>query len=283
VLVFPGGAGEVAANEMDTLKDWISAGGTLVAIGSSAGAFAKEKTGLGDTRQLRDELGKMDDFHEAVVREWEATQVTPDPATVWSYTPPTEVSYPWMVGESGDKAEADELKRRDAWRSLFMPVGTVLAGRVDDHSWLTAGCGDYVPLIYEGNTVLLAPPAVQAPVRLGYFNPLPAKPAASSAPAASAGARDNEKTKDDPKPPKGWTVAPPGFEMRLRMSGLLWPEAADRLANAAYLTRQSIGDGQLILFAADPTWRAAALGTSRIFANAIIDGPGMGANAPIMP
>ena len=71
--------------------------------------------------------------------------------------------------------------------------------------------------------------------------------------------------------------------MRLRMSGLLWPEAADRLANAAYLTRESIGAGQLILFASDPNFRGAALGTSRIFANAIVLGPGMGASEPIKP
>ena len=71
--------------------------------------------------------------------------------------------------------------------------------------------------------------------------------------------------------------------MRLRMSGLLWPEAADRLANAAYVTRESLEAGQLILFASDPTFRGAALGSSRIFANAITLGPGMGASEPIKP
>jgi hypothetical protein len=85
----------------------------------------------------------------------------------------------------------------------------------------------------------------------------------------AASADSKEKKKDDAKPAPGWTIAPPGFEMRLRMSGLLWPEAADRLANAAYVTRESVGAGQLILFASDPTFRGAALGTSRIFANAI--------------
>jgi hypothetical protein len=44
-----------------------------------------------------------------------------------------------------------------------------------------------------------------------------------------------------------------------------------------------VGSGQLILFAEDPTFRAAALGTSRIFANAVILGPGMGASEPIKP
>jgi hypothetical protein len=69
----------------------------------------------------------------------------------------------------------------------------------------------------------------------------------------------------------------------LRMSGLLWPEATQRLANAAYLTREGVGKGQVILFAGQPTFRAATLGTQRLFMNAIVNGPGMGANSPIIP
>jgi hypothetical protein len=280
VLVFPDGAtADVLKNGMEPLKAWVRAGGTLLAIGSSAGVFASEKDGIGATRQLPDVLAKMDDYRQAVVREWEARQTTPDPAKVWAFSPPAEVTYPWLIGESDDKAKEDDLKRRDSWRAIFMPAGALLAGRVDDRSWLTAGCGEYVPLVYSGKTVLLAPPTVLAPVRLGVFNPAPLKPPEAAAPAS--GAESKEKKKDDTKPAPGWTIAPPGFEMRLRMSGLLWPEAADRLANAAYVTRESLGAGQLILFASDPTFRGAALGTSRIFANAIILGPGMGASEPI--
>jgi hypothetical protein len=126
---------------------------------------------------------------------------------------------------------------------------------------------------------------VQTPVRLGFFNTAPPKPPETNAPSAGAEGKDKDKKKDkdDAKPAPGWTIAPLGFEMRLRMSGLLWPEAADRLANAAYVTRESVGTGQVILFASDPTFRAAALGTSRIFANAITFGPGMGASEPIKP
>jgi hypothetical protein len=282
VLVLPDGANaDSLKNDMEPLKDWVTAGGTLVAIGSSAAVFARETNGLGATRQLPDVLGKMDDYRQAVVREWEARQTTPDPAKVWAFSPPTEVIYPWLIGEGDDKAKEEDLKRRDSWRAIFMPAGALLAGRVDDRSWLTAGCGEYVPLIYSGRTVLLAPPTVLAPVRLGFFTPAPSKPPEAAASAASAGSKD--KKKDDTKPAPGWTLAPPGFEMRLRMSGLLWPEAADRLANAAYVTRESVGAGQLILFTSDPTFRGAALGTSRIFANAITLGPGMGASEPIKP
>jgi hypothetical protein len=275
VLVIPDGAATALADRLDSLKAWVQGGGTLIAIGSSAGALAKDQGGLGRTRQLSDVLARFDDYRQAIVREWEARHTTPDPEKIWSFSPPAEVVYPWLIGEAGDKASEDELKRRDAWRGLFMPIGALLAARVDDQSWLTAGCGDYLPLIYSGRTVLHAPPGVQAPVRLGYFTPAPEAP---KKPELA-----DDKKAPAKKPAPGWTIAPPGYEMRLRMSGLVWPEAADRLANSAAVTRESIGAGQLILFAADPAFRAAALGTTRVLANALVCGPGMGASQPINP
>ena len=276
VIVIPEGATAALADRLESLKAWVQAGGTLIALGSSTAAFAKEKDGLGATRQLPDVLAKFDDYRQAIVREWEARQTTPDPEKVWAHTPPAEVVYPWLIGESGDRANEEELKRRDAWRTLFTPVGSLLAGRTDDQSWLTAGCGDYLPVIYSGRVVLHAPPSVQVPVRLGVFSPAP-ETAKKPEPAA-----DDKKTPAK-KPAPGWTIAPPGYELRLRMSGLVWPEAADRLANSAYVTREGIGAGQLILFAANPNFRAAAQGSLRVFANAVVYGPGLGTNPTIKP
>ena len=62
----------------------------------------------------------------------------------------------------------------------------------------------------------------------------------------------------------------------LHLSGLLWPEGAERLARTAYLTRESRGKGQVILFAADPTFRRALRATERLFLNAVLLGPGLG-------
>jgi hypothetical protein len=67
------------------------------------------------------------------------------------------------------------------------------------------------------------------------------------------------------------------------LAPLLWPEAADRLANTEYVTRESIGNGRLILFASDPNFRAASPGTARVFCNAVVPGPGMGASQAIKP
>jgi hypothetical protein len=63
---------------------------------------------------------------------------------------------------------------------------------------------------------------------------------------------------------------------QMRLSGLLWPETRDRWANTAYVTRESKGKGQIILFADEPNFRSYFYGTTRILINAMLLGPGMG-------
>jgi len=62
----------------------------------------------------------------------------------------------------------------------------------------------------------------------------------------------------------------------IRLSGLLWPEARERWALSSYLTREKIGNGQVISFLGNPYYRATFLGTGRLLVNAILLGPGMG-------
>jgi len=64
----------------------------------------------------------------------------------------------------------------------------------------------------------------------------------------------------------------------LRLSGLLWPEARERWAETAFLTQESMGNGQLIMFANEPIYRSYFYGTARLLLNAIYLGPGLGAN-----
>ena len=64
---------------------------------------------------------------------------------------------------------------------------------------------------------------------------------------------------------------------RLRLSGLLWPEAQQRLALSAYCTVEAVEHGQVILFAANPGYRMLFRGTGRLLGNALVYGPGLGA------
>ncbi|MBN2314005.1 MAG: hypothetical protein JXM79_08750 [Sedimentisphaerales bacterium] len=77
------------------------------------------------------------------------------------------------------------------------------------------------------------------------------------------------------------TVVRLADENQVRLSGLLWPEARQRLADSAYATVESVGRGQVILFATDPTYRMWLPGQQRLFLNAVLLGPGMGASQPL--
>lgn len=63
---------------------------------------------------------------------------------------------------------------------------------------------------------------------------------------------------------------------RLRLSGLLWPEARARWARTSYLTREKVGDGQVISFLGNPAYRAYFHGTGRLLTNAVLLGPALG-------
>lgn len=65
---------------------------------------------------------------------------------------------------------------------------------------------------------------------------------------------------------------------RLRLGGLLWPEARERLENSSWCVVERVGEGQVILFASPPTFRTWFRGPLRVFMNAVVYGPGAGAN-----
>jgi len=73
------------------------------------------------------------------------------------------------------------------------------------------------------------------------------------------------------------TVGRYGSEQTIRVSGLLWPEARERWAETAYLTRETLGKGQIILIAGEPTFRGYFHGTERLLINAVLFGPSLGA------
>jgi hypothetical protein len=78
------------------------------------------------------------------------------------------------------------------------------------------------------------------------------------------------------KYPDARTVARFADRANLRISGLLWPEARTRIARSSFCTREDLGSGQVILFAAQPNFRAFFRGSERLLVNAVLYGPGLG-------
>lgn len=66
----------------------------------------------------------------------------------------------------------------------------------------------------------------------------------------------------------------------VRLAGLVWPEARERLGDGAWMARSPLGSGQVLLFAASPVFRGSWRGTARLLGNAVVLGPGLGTRQP---
>ncbi len=254
------------------LMEWVEDGGTLIALGRSATALVRARDEDDTALQLLgDAYAELDSFETDVLRQWMAHRdPLPPEDTFRGHVALTEAAtFPWS--DEPERPSEATWKREMEWAEKFLPVGAMLAARVDPEHWLTAGVGPELPVLTSRGPLLLSRLPVESPVRLGVFedappeaaDPLEADDAAETLPARL-----------------GWSALPEGQQMRLRASGLLWPEAAPLLANASVVTRESRGRGQIILFATAPGFRAATAGTERLLLNAIVYGPGLGTTTP---
>ena len=257
VIIMPSGYLEMSDYEVNALNDWIKQGGTLIAHNRSSRFIATNET-LGDVKQLQDVLDKSIDYNFDLLREIYALEDNLDQEAALKNIVDLETTYPWELNETN--YSEDELKNRDKWQSIFMPSGAFVAGRTDQKHWLTFGTPKTLPVLYGNYPVLMTGNNAEAPIRIGELV---------------------ENSDVNEFRTINWSTLPAGKDIKVRMSGLVWPEAAQRIANSAYLTREQVGKGQIILFAGEPNFRGSTRGTNRVWLNAIVYGPGLGTSPRI--
>ncbi|MCW8878553.1 MAG: M14 family metallopeptidase [Kangiellaceae bacterium] len=263
--------GSLPKNDLKTLQTWVKAGGTLIVIDGSIGSFVDPESKFSRVRNLSETFKEADKYDLSLQREWlsqqnEYAQVT----QAWQHNAFEKIEYPWS--NSGKAPSAKELKKEEAWLSKFTPSGAIVAARTDQKHWLTFGAPKYIPVLVSNNPVLMAKSGVQAAVRFGFYKEMD----------KSVWQKIAASFKDKPVQRKvGWSSLPDEYELKLRMSGLLWPEASQRLANSAFLTRERSGNGQIILFASQPVFRGSTKATNRLLLNALVYGAGLGSRQPI--
>ena len=256
-IVMPNGYRPMSSAETNALKEWINQGGTLIAHDNSAAQIARD-SGIGNVRSVGDVLDNAQDYDIALQRERLSKSDALDLQRVTAHHVSDVVDYPW---EQGAKAlSGDELKRREAWQKRFMPSGAMVAGQVDTLHWMSFGSPEMLPLLYENQPALMTKGSQQAVVRVGVMTK---DPSAREAQAIN------------------WSTVPEGHALTVRMSGLIWPEAASRIANSAYVTRERVGKGQVILFSGQPNFRGSTRGVGRIWLNALVYGAGLGTSAKV--
>ncbi len=269
VLIVPDRwGGNLDGKEIAALKRWVEEGNTLIAIDGSVPGLLDPEKGLSEVRTLEGSFDDLAGFDLALQREWQALSESPvDLEMTRRHQVPISVTYPQTEGLQTDE---DTLKQTNQWQRLFAPSGAFIAGRTDQKHWLTFGVDETMPILIARNPVLMSGSQSRAVVRLGSYEPM------------SDSAWDKQqKDLDDEAYRVGWSTLPEQQALRMRMSGLLWPEASQRLANSAWLTQEGLGKGQVILFASEPNFRGAARGMNRLLLNAIVYGPGLGTEPEI--
>ena len=254
-IVMPSGYRSLDQGELSVLKDWVKQGGTLIANNGSTRMLVSDKS-ITSIRDVSDSFENSHDYNIKLQREFLSKNTSIDLDYVNNNKLTSDISYPWE--ESENRIDSDTLQKRDKWQSLFMPSGAFVSGRIDDKHWLTFGTINTLPLLYSNYPILMAGSGSKAVIRVGELT--------------KNNNQDKYKTIN-------WSDIPPGNELNVRMSGLVWPEASVRIANSAYLTQERYGKGQIILFSGEPNFRGSTLGTNRLWLNSVVYGSGLGTSS----
>ncbi len=251
--------GTLSTANIALLDNWVKNGGSLIVNGNSAQQLANEEA-FSNVNLLDKTFEDSADYNIALYREWLAQQVTiTNRNKVNDHTVATGLWFPWSDNEDLKPMKKEQLEAWDSWSKNFMPSGAMVAARTDQKHWLTYGVHEQLPILTSNAPLFMVKDGANAVVRYGVLSP-------------------NKKAEAKQV---GWSTIPKGNDLYLRMSGLIWPEAQQRLANTAYLTQESKGNGQIIMFANKPNFRGATKGTARLLLNAIVFGPGLGARTAI--
>jgi hypothetical protein len=263
----------------DALRTWIKGGGTLIASGSAAATVCNKELGLSSVRLRHDALDDLENLAVSVRREREAGKTPVDEAALWGDKPASDK--PAADKPAADKPAADKpAVGKSAPKDANAPSADAAAPSSDD----TAKKDDSK----KPGTPAAESDAKRRDRYARTFSPhgVIVRGEVNSDIWLTAGCDDEMGVFFD-----GSSVFVSELPVRtairlaaadrLRLSGLLWPEARERLADSAYATVESSGAGQVILFATPPDFRAWFPATTRLLANAIVYGPGVGANQPL--
>jgi hypothetical protein len=225
---------------MGQLRKWIENGGTLIAIGTSAAFAADSTVKLSQVRLRQQTLDKLTEYEEAVKLEKEAEKPLVDTSLVWNYPAKKEEK------SEGSKKAKEKPKSMGGLEELK---------REDERQRVFMPRGVILRANLDQESWLTSGMDDKVPVILyTEFAFMSQRPVET--PARLAGADS------------------------LRLSGLFWPEAQERWEKTAYLTKESLGKGQIILFAFEPNFRGYFHGSERLLINALLFGPGLGTYKP---
>lgn len=234
----PGYSG--ALGDVARLKDWVSAGGTIVALGNATTWLTEERVNLLPSKRERRE--RTDAREKPVVAEntskplgraGEGREQSQTPSSAPSSNSPSQTSGGQSKESSGTKENSADrsLEPREEWPSST--PGALVRVTIDKQHWLGFGYGDSATVMVDSNRIF-------TPLRLD----------------------------------QGVNVARFVSDNRFLASGLMWDDVRRQLPGKAFLMYARVGRGHIVAFTEDPNYRAFMDGLNVMFLNGIFLSPG---------
>ena len=234
----------------DGVKKWVADGGTLIAFGEAAYAIARKDSELSSVKRRRDVLDKLAVYQEDLEREQQADEIEIDFDDLWGDGQGDKANADPKETEDNEEQDEEQSKKSDSSGNAEK------LKRIDEWQRIFKPSGVFVKARIDERHWLGFGLGKFLPVMVGGDTVM-----MSMYPTETPVRLVDE---DD-----------------LRLSGLLWPEARQRLANSSFATVERHGRGQVILFASNPTYRGWYPAMERLFLNAVFLGPGMGTSQPV--
>ena len=164
VLILPNGSRmkkTLGDNGIKKLKNWINDGGTLISYSNSAAFLSDSSVNISSVRLRRQSLDKLDTYAHDLAILKEAENLSIDSVALWE------------GGKIYDTQEAKEIEKNiekikelDQLGRKFRPQGAILKVNMDKEHWLSIGCKDFIPVLYNTGNVFMAKKPINVAGRL---------------------------------------------------------------------------------------------------------------------
>ena len=145
----------------ERLKRWVSDGGTLICIGSSAAWAADTSTGLSQVRLRHQVLDQLSDYQTELERQVKAEAPVVDTMALWH---PEKVAPPESKAEQ-KPASKEEIQKQDEWLQRFFPRGVIMRADLATDDWMAFGLHRDVPVMVYTQDAFMTGPSVNTTAR----------------------------------------------------------------------------------------------------------------------